>query len=80
MLAEFQYRYFFNLQGLSDYDTFKELLFKGLMNEKQVRNTLIREQFYKDSSIMPCMDAYAKCANDFRLSVVQVQRIVGTRA
>lgn len=49
---------------------------RQFLNNKQVRDKLIQMEFYKLIQELSNMDAYAKLANDFKLSKIAIIKIV----
>lgn len=51
----------------------------GYLNQEQVRNQLIREEFYKLRQSMRSKEAVEKLANDYQLSTSMVNKIIADK-
>lgn len=68
--------YFISLTGKIDIHTLFEA---GYLDEKAVRNYLIKQEFYKLLQEMKEREAVEKIGNDYKLSIHMVRKIVADR-
>lgn len=73
ILSDRELKYFVSLTGKLDIHA---LYAAGYLNEKAVRNHLIREEYYRLLKSMRSGDAVAKLANDKNLSEIMVHKII----
>jgi|DEB0MinimDraft_6_1074348.scaffolds.fasta_scaffold00224_9 hypothetical protein len=73
ILSDRELNYFVSLTGKLDIHALYEA---GYLNEKAVRNHLIREEYYRLLRSMRSGDAVAKLANDKNLSEIMVHKII----
>lgn len=76
MISQRQLKYFSSLTGINDLET---LYNEGFINEKAVRNKLIREEYYKLLQAMKSGEAIEKLANDYQISISLVEKIASNR-
>ena len=73
ILSDRELNYFVSLTRKLDIHALYEA---GYLNEKAVRNHLIREEYYRLLRSMRSGDAVAKLANDKNLSEIMVHKII----
>ena len=76
ILSDRELKYFVSLTGKLDIHALYEA---GYLNEKAVRNHLIREEYYRLLQSMRAGEAVAKLANDKKLSEIMVHKIIAKR-
>jgi hypothetical protein len=75
-LSKRQINYFVSLTGVVDIQSLYEA---GYLNETQVRNHLIKEEYYKLLQELKSGQAVEKLANDYSLSVSMVNKVIADR-
>lgn len=70
-------KYFVSLTGHIDINALYEA---GYIDQKAIRNYLIKEEFYKLLQEMKEREAVEKIGNDYKLSIHMVRKIVSDRA
>lgn len=76
ILSDRELNYFISLTGHIDIHALYE---SGYINEKAVRNHLIREEYYRLIKTMRAGEAVEKLANDRQLSKIMVHKIIAKR-
>lgn len=76
LLSKRQLKYFTTLTQDVDIEW---LYVNGYLDEMQVRNKLIRDEYYKLLQTLRSGQAVEKIANDYKLSISMVNKIIANR-